>query len=251
MKISAVVLAGGRLENSLNERFQVKSKGLIPLGGKSMILSVLEALRKSPSIEWISVSAPGGELPPEAEVLADVVAPSGDDILESLKNGIEALNEKPEWVLAAPCDAAFLTSEAIDDFLERCWKKEADLCYSFVSKEDSERAYPGLSHTYVRLREGVFCGGSLVLMRPEILGKAAKLVRDILSARKAPWRLAAILGFSIVWKFSQGALSIADLEARAFRLLGSRAVGIQVPHPSVAFNVDTAAQLEQAEKFLK
>ncbi|MFH0802896.1 MAG: NTP transferase domain-containing protein [bacterium] len=251
MKISAVVLAGGRVEKSLSERFQVSSKGLIPLKGKMMILPVLEALRKSPSIEWISVSAPGGELPAEAEVLADVVASSGDDILDSLKNGIEALNEKPEWVLAAPCDAPFLTSEAVEDFLERCWKREADLCYSFVSREDSEKAYPELSHTYVRLREGVFCGGSLVLIRPEILEKALKLVREILSARKAPWRLAAILGFSIVWKFSQGALSIADLEERAFRLLGSRAAGIQVPNASVAFNVDSAAQLEQAEKFLE
>lgn len=251
MKVSAVVLAGGRLEKSLGERFKVGSKALIPLGGRSMILPVLEALRKSPSIEWISVSAPGGELSPEVEVLADVMAKSGRDILESLENGIEALNERPEWVLAVPCDAPFLTSAAVEDFLAICLEQKADLFYSFVSREDSEKAYPGLSHTYVRLREGVFCGGSLILLRTGILRGAVKLFRDVLSARKLPWRLASILGFTIVWKFSQGALSIGDIEKRASRLLGARAVGVSLPHPCAAFNVDSLAQLEQAEKYME
>lgn len=250
MRIKAVVLAGGGLLPEFRERFDVPSKAFIPLAGKMMVEYILEALRLCGDLEEMVLVTPTEDLPGKLSGMVKAAAPSGENIVSSLKSGIRALGEPPERVLAVPCDLPLLTGEAIKDFLQRCADLRAALYYSYVGRDVSEAAYPRLRHTYVRLREGVFCGGGLVLFDPRTMDKCEKLFKRVTSARKRPWQIAGILGGSIIAKFLLGTLSVRDLEKRVSDLLGFQTRGVLTPYPEVGFNVDHQEELEMAEKIL-
>jgi len=251
MKIPAVVLAGGELEKSLEERFDSRSKAFITIRGKMMVEYVMDALENAPSVGEKIISAPDGKIPPEIEKKFDGIARSGENILMSMKNGIEMIEPAPARVLVVPCDAPLLTPDSIEDFISRCEKSEGDLFYSFLPRKISEEKYPGFKHTYVKLREGIFCGGSLFLINPAVIEAARKLFERVIAARKKPWRIATLLGLKIIFKFSQGILTVKDLEEKVSQLLGYRAAGIETSYPEVGINIDSAEQYDRVLEILK
>ena len=97
-----------------------------------------------------------------------MIIPPGRSLLESLNNGLRAIDiEEPLLVLTS--DIPLISKDALEDFLFRCKQKEADVYYSFVPKEINESKYPGVQRTYVKLYEGTFTGGNLVLLSPEVI----------------------------------------------------------------------------------
>jgi hypothetical protein len=70
------------------------------------------------------------------------------------------------------------------------------------------------------------------------------------AARKAPLRLAAVLGPDIVVRFALRRLSIADAERRATTLLGAPAGALRCTHPEIAINVDRPTDVALANALL-
>ena len=245
-RVAAIVLAGGALEEKLGQVVRVKHKAWIPLGGRLMVERVLDALEGCPRIGERVLVAQDEDVPPSVRRRVLDVAPPGDCMPDSFAAGVARLRSTHQTILAIPCDMPFLEPASIEDFLDRCATRPADIWYSFVRRETSEARYPGLRHTWVSTREGTFCGGGLVLFRPHMIDRARSFLAQLAEARKRPWRLASLLGPKIIFKMLLRTISIAEVEERVSLLLGGTAVGIESPCPDVGFNVDAPEELATA-----
>lgn len=230
----AIVLAGGGPEPTLDPT--VANKALIPIAGRSMIAYVLDALRGARGVGKIAVVGPES-LPPDVASRADVSLPARGSMLDSLARGVEALAPRAH-VLAVAADLPLLSSAAVDAFLDACAGRDAGIYYSIVPREVTEQRYPGVRKTYVRMVEGTFCGGGLILFAPAVVERLRPLVARAVAARKRPWQLAQMLGVGTLVKLALGRLSVVEAEARASALAGITTRAVIVPHPEIALDVD-------------
>ena len=107
-----------------------------------------------------------------------------------------------------------------------------------------------MPHTWARLRDGVYCGGGLIALRPRVLPALERFIEELGAARKKPWRLASLFGSRMLAKYALGRLSIADAEARARELLGAPVRAVVSPYAETAVNVDRATDVALAERLV-
>lgn len=243
----AVFLAGGKVEKDFASFGDLPSKAYLPLNGKWMGELVLEILRKIPRLRRILAVAP----PYASPFSGTTQVPSGSTLLDSLSSGFTRLLPETEMALVVPCDLPCLSRGGVEDFLNQCEAAKAGFLYSYVSRADSERFFPGVSHTYVTLREGQVCGGGLIAIVPKYFPSLKQFAGRATAGRKNIFALAGILGFSFLLKLALGKLSIEDAEKRATELFGFPAKGIQSRFPEIAFNVDDTRTFRQALRFCK
>lgn len=243
--VDAVVLAGGPPAPALTG--SALPKAFAPIGPMTMVEWVLAALRGAPRIGRIALVGPA-PLPPAAAAAATLTVPSSRGLLENLSAGLAALGEGAPrgaaTVLIAAADVPLLTSAAVAAFLDAAQAAGADAAYAIVPREDVARAAPGVRKTFVRLADGVFTGGALVLLRPDAFARARPLIERAVRARKRPWELARLFGLATLVGLATGRLRIAALERRAEVLAGLRARAVVCRDPGVALDVDTPEMLE-------
>lgn len=250
-RIGVVVLAGGRLEASLAPIVEVKHKAWLPLGNSMLVERVLNGLEPCPGLAQTVLVAEAADVPEQVRSRVAHIAPPGNNILDSLASGVAALSPACDLVLAVPCDMPFLRPESVEGFLRLCESRPAAVWYSYIRKECSEARYPGLRHTWVRIAEGTFCGGGLVLMETACLGKARSFMTRLTDLRKNPLGLASLLGWGFLWRLLRHTLTVAEAEARVSHLLGTQARGIETPYADVGFNVDAPDELKTAQALVR
>ncbi len=242
-----VILAGGGCQPDLCHEGE-ESKGFIKLGGRMMIEYVIETARMINDAGSVVLSGPEN-IPDEIRKKVDKICCSGKGIIDSLSQGLrECTTEK---VIVMPCDTPFITKEASEDFIESCRKRSASFYYSYLPKEISEHKYPALPHTYARLKEGTFCGGSLVMIDREDFHKGEKLLRMLTGSRKNLAGIAFKLGPIPLFKFLTHTITVPELEKVGEKILGLKVAGIKSEYAEIAFNVDEYAHFEIAEKYIK
>jgi GTP:adenosylcobinamide-phosphate guanylyltransferase len=243
----AVLLAGGKLEEAFAPFGPAPGKAYLLLNGKRMADYVLDVLINVPRIRRIVAVIPkGANAFPNTHAVA-----GGETLMESLSAGFQVLKSETTLALVATADIPFLTKEALENFMNACEKEEAGFYYSFVSQIDSEKKFPGIPHTYVKLKEGRFCGGGLLAIAPKNFSSLKKFAEEATQKRKNIFALAKIFGVSFLLKLLLGRLSIQEVEKRASQLLGFPAKGILSPYPEVAFNIDDPKTLKLGLNFLK
>jgi hypothetical protein len=167
-------------------------------------------------------------------------------MLQSLRSGLAGFTEDA-LVLVAASDLPALDAAAVDEFLDLAAARQLDVAYACLERRWHVAAYPEFPHTWARMREGRFCGGGLVALRPRVLDRLTTLLDRLGAARKSPLRLAALFGWDVAARFALGRLAIPEAEARAGRLLGGARVGaILCTQPQVALNVDRVADVALA-----
>ena len=223
------------------------NKAFVPVGGVPMVTRVLKALRTVPEIEQITVVAPTVALDDSALTLADVRRSSGDKIIESVQRGLSE-SDPDAMMLLATSDAPLLSTESLREFAKTLASIDADLVYAITERKAHEKRYPGVPHTWARMRGGVYCGGAVFGMRPRVVSALTKFLDELAAARKSPLRLARAFGWDVVLRFVLGMLPISAAETRASALLGYRVRAI-VAEPDLAFNVDRKSDLALAERF--
>lgn len=229
----AIVLAGGGPEPGLEP--PVPNKGFLEIAGRPLVVHVGDALRASRGISRIAVVGP--EAPIRA-LLPDVVpVPDGAGIMDNVVRAVRVLGSTVP-VLVVASDLPLLTPEVVEDFLSRCEQEGADFHYAIVPQDVMLRRFPGARKTFVRVTDGTFTGGSVMLFNPAVIDRVRVFVERVIAARKKPWLLAQAFGWSIVMKFASGRLSIAEMEAKVTELLGITARAVITPHPELALDVD-------------
>lgn len=240
------MLGGGDPGDPFAAAHGVKVKPLIPVGGQPMAAHVLRALRGSGLIERIAYVGP---TTPEIDAVIDLRVTDVGTLLGNLEAGVEALSTaglRPgERVLVATADIPMLTAAQVRDVLLGA-PADAALVYPVVRREVCEAEYPGVKRTYARLKDGTFTGGNLFLLDPALIGQFLPRLRDVLAARKAPLRLAALIGPGILLRLLTGRLTVAALEERVSALLEVPARALVTPHAAVGTDVDKEEDLALA-----
>ncbi|MCS7172963.1 MAG: nucleotidyltransferase family protein [Armatimonadetes bacterium] len=233
MRVDAVVLAGGGGEEGLPEG--LPNKAFLPVAGIPMVERVMRVVRATPQVGRIVLVAP--HLPEAVRDLCDLWIPDTQDLLGNALAGLRALSPAP-WVLLVASDLPLLTPQAISEFLEGCREGQAEVYYPVIPRAVVEAAFPGLRKTYVRMAEGVFTGGGMILVRPEILQRLEPVIRQVVEVRKNPARLAGLFGPQYVVKYALGRLRITDLEERVQAITGIRGKAVVCHRPELAVDVD-------------
>lgn len=225
----------------------VAVKALLPVGGEPMALHVLRALRGSGRVARVAYVGP---TLPDMDPLIDERVTDHGTLLSNLEAGVEQLSRaglaSGARVLVVTADIPLVTPEQIADVLASA-PPDAGLVYPVVRRSECERAYPGVKRTYARLREDTFTGGNLFLLDPGLIGQFLPRLREVLAARKAPLRLAGLIGPGVLVKLLTRRLTVPELEARVSTILGVKARALITPHAAIGTDVDKETDLTLVE----
>jgi GTP:adenosylcobinamide-phosphate guanylyltransferase len=251
----AVALAGGVLEPDFARAgHRVANKAYLRIGAVTMLERVLLALRGSAAIGRIRcVTQPdafAAEFGERGKTLCDDVIAPGIDLIDSMLAGFAGLPDDAMTVVAAT-DIPLVTSAALDAFARAAAETPCDVGYGFVRREAHLKRYPQVRHTWVRLKEGTFCGGGVSVVRAGAGAQMASLLRRFAAARKSPMRLAALFSPFLVMRLLLGHVSVSELERRADALSGLRCRGIACDEPELAVNVDRIEDLRTVEGLMR
>ncbi len=246
--VPCVVLAGGKANAEIQALTGHSNRALVVVDGKSLLRRVVDALASAgPEIGSITVI---GDLPedPAYELLPDT-----GSFVENLFAGVRA-NSGAEYVLITTCDLPFLTGEIVAQYvrpaLEMAAQTRAGFVWPIVPVASCYKRFPGVKRTSIKLREGAFTGGNLMLVRSDFVLGERERISEVYEARKSPRRLAMMLGIGTVvrlllaQKISPGFLSIPPLEKAVGRLLGVPARALICELPEIATDIDRASDFE-------
>ena len=248
--ITAVVLAGGPPDDVARLEPGAPNKAFVRIAGVTMLERTLRALRDAQSVGRIIVVAPRVAEGNPALALADERRDDGDKIRTSLRNGLAGLSPD-EIVLVSTSDLPVLTAASVDDFVARARATDADLGYGCLERRVHESAFPDVPHTWARLRDGTFCGGGFIAIKPRVMPELERFIERLGAARKNVFRLASLFGWDMFVRFAFGRLAIANAEARASHLLDARVRAIISPYAETAVNVDRVSDVALAERLLR
>ena len=246
----AVVLAGAPAEPELKDKYSVAYRAELPIAGKMMAQHVIDALKASSCVGNIHVV---GDIKCDG---ADGFIPPAGTLIENLIAGMKACGSDGCGLIVTS-DIPLVTPEAIDDFIERCGDLSADFYYSIIPKEACEKRFPGVRRTYVRLAEGTFTGGNIMVMSSRLVTENANLIREVVAARKSPMKLSRLIGLGTLLRMVIAqtvwakAVNIATLEKTAGRILKADIKAVKTPYAEIGADVDDAEQFEAMEKLLK
>lgn len=248
--IDAVVLAGGPMDAVAQQQPDAPNKAFVEIDGVTLVARVLSALRRSHAIGRIAVVAPPAAGKRSELAAADELRPDGIRITESLRNGLAGF-APDRAVLVVASDLPVLTPVAVDDFVERAERLDADVIYGCVEKRAHLGRFAKVPHTWARLRDGTFCGGGIFAIKPRVLPRLERFIEQLGAARKHPFRLASLFGWDVLARFAIGRLTIAQAEQRATGILGAPVRALVSGYPETAVNVDRVSDIALAEELVK
>lgn len=231
--MEAIVLAGGKADDRLAQKFGVASKTLVLHRGRPLVEYTLEALIQA-GLEVIFVG-------PEATLnpLPKVYLPDHGSLIANLEAGLNAaIGEK---VLVATGDTPFLSPEAVRWILQNA--PQAGFVYSIIDKKTIEQRFVNMRRTYVRIREGAFTGGNIVIIEKKLFFTALPLLKRALALRKRPLALARMIGFGTLLRVLLGQADIASLEAKVSQIIGVSARALITPYAEVGVDIDKEEDL--------
>jgi GTP:adenosylcobinamide-phosphate guanylyltransferase len=247
--IDAVVLAGGKNSDAMRAATGVENRAMVRLGDETMLDYVLSALRSSDNIEKVIVV---GEVPePEG---CCVVSP-GATLVDNLFRGLAHANQTRP-VLTVTSDIPFLTPAAVNDFVHQALATKADFCYPIIPLFLCKQQYPQMQRTSLKVKEGTFTGGNLILLNPRTLADQHGTILSAYASRKSPLKLGQMVGLGLTMRlllsqtFSPRLISVPDLEAGVSALLGCRAAAVITHYPEIGTDIDKPEDVKIAQEML-
>jgi GTP:adenosylcobinamide-phosphate guanylyltransferase len=254
-RFTAVVLAGDRTPGDPVARAAgVCCKALSPIGGKAMILRVLDALGQSESVAArLLCGPPRVALERCSELRAGIEAGAWDWLenqatpSSSAYRALQSLGEDVP-VLLTTADHALLRNEIVDDFCYRAIESGLELVVGVVPYNQVMAAHPGVRRTGWRFRDDTYCGCNLFAFARPRARRAADFWRKVEQERKHPWRVVRLLGWGSVLRYLTSRLTLAEAVERLSRRLGIRIGHVVLPFPEAALDVDTLSDWEYVRR---
>jgi GTP:adenosylcobinamide-phosphate guanylyltransferase len=247
---NALILAGTKKKGPLEISENVDNKALIMLNGRPMIDYIVDALNNSENIDKILVVGPRKELHPYIGKKVKEILNPGDSILENMEIGLNYFNSDDN-LLFLTSDIPLITPEAIDEFLRICTKRKASIGYPIITKENIIKKYPETERTYVKMKEGIFCGGNIIFFKPDVFFQNKKLINELFENRKATWKYAKILGLKFILKFLFKTLTLREIEKRVTDILGYNSVAVMISYPEIMIDLDKPSDLKLIRKCIE
>lgn len=232
--MDCLILAGGRCPDDLREATGVEYRSNLLYEGRTFLEIVSEAVQAAE--RTITIGGPEGD--------PATWAPGGKTFIESMRVGLGKVAS--DKFLLATCDLPFLTREAVDDFIQRC-EPEAGLNYPIIDAKLCAQRYPGARRTTLKLKEGVFTGGNLALIRTDGMRTFLPILEKAYENRKKVFRLASQIGYDTLFKVLVGqmfpsTLRLHALEQKISQWLKTPVRAIVTPYVEIGTDIDNLAQ---------
>lgn len=240
----ALVLAGSRGGvDPVADYAGVSQKGLIILGGRTLLTRVLDALDKA-GAERIGVSTNDAAL--EAALAGEITRaavsrlPSAAGPSQSVHDGAQAMGTP---LLVTTVDHALLQAEWVTDFMADT-PADADIAILLGEEALVQAAAPATRRTYLAFRDGRYSGCNLFYLKTPASLRAIDLWRTVEKHRKQPWKIAALFGPVMLVRYLLGRMTLDEMVARIGRLAGVKAAAVRARHGLAAVDVDKPADLD-------
>ena len=240
----ALVLAGSRGGvDPVADYAGVSQKGLIVLGGRTLLTRVLDALDKA-GAERIGVSTNDAAL--EAALAGETTRaavsrlPAAAGPSQSVHDGAQAMGTP---LLVTTVDHALLQAEWVTDFMADT-PAEADIAILLGEETLVQAAAPTTKRTYLAFRDGRYSGCNLFYLKTPASLRAIDLWRTVEKHRKQPWKIAALFGPVMLVRYLLGLMTLDEMVARIGRLAGVKAAAVRARHGLAAVDVDKPADLD-------
>lgn len=240
---NALILAGMKKKGPLEIAENVDNKALIMINHQPMVAYIVDALNHSKNIDKILVVGPKNELHSFIGKKVEEILDPGNSMLENMEIGLNYFNSSDN-LLILTSDIPLITPEAIDEFLSICTQRKASIGYPITTKERIIEKYPETERTYVKMKEGVFCGGNMVFFQPEVFFQNKQLIQDLFNNRKNNWKNARKLGLKFIIKFLFKTLTIKEAEKRVTSILGYNSIAVTVSYPEIMIDLDKLSDLK-------
>lgn len=247
--MKAFILAGGKDHINIEG---CPNKALLPIEGAPMLQYIIDALRGSTYIDGIAIIGDVELLKKHVQVdgSRDVFLQEEEKMIDNVVKGLDYFQDQ-ENLLLITSDIPFIHTDAIDHFIQASLDSGADLTYPIISKETQLDSFPDMQRTYVKLQEGSFTGGNMIMAKPSIKENCISMARHMIQNRKKPWRMVQILGLGFLIQLLMGKLTIKKLENRIGELLGITPKAIITPYAEIGNDIDKPEDVELVKKYIR
>jgi hypothetical protein len=237
--VDVILPAGGRIEGDFAREAGAEVKALIPLGRRTLLDTVLEAVRATGYVNRAVVVGPDA-VQKHADSSADAFLPERGSGPENIFHGFEWLGKQTDaadHVLILTTDLPFILPDSVSGFLNRC-PPDSDICLPLFEKSDFECRFQGSQNTYVKLRDGEWTVGGAYRLRRQALEKNREHIDRLFHARKSAAKMAKLLGPLFIARYLTRTLRVPHLECHCARLTGCAAAAVKGCDPALAFDID-------------
>jgi GTP:adenosylcobinamide-phosphate guanylyltransferase len=246
MALQIIITAGGELPRDMAGA-GVANKALLRLGGTRLLDRALAAAAEVPRRGEMAVV--GDEQVRAVLDPAVRYVPSGGSVVDNLQRGFEALGGRDHDYLVLSSDLPFLTAAAATQFVEAA-QNSAELAAPLITRASFLARFPGAPNRFEQLDGRAVTMGSAFYFTGPLLQANIPLMRDFAKYRKAPHKLALLLGWEILWGFLIRRVRLAALERRAAAITGGVVRGIELDAPELAFDIDSQLEFDYARRLL-
>lgn len=247
-QFTAVVLAADRTPNDpVALAAKVSCKALAPVGGRPMVLRVLDALAGSNQVDTCILCGPPGAIVDREPLLQERLAAPGLRWLPPRAtpstSAAAALASIPAAmpVLLTTADHALLRPEMVEHFCSEAQTTGCDVVAALASYTQIVAKYPGMRRTRTRFSDGDFCGCNLFAFLTPKGRAAADFWRRVENERKRPAKMLSELGWRVVLRYLLGRLSLKDALQHISHRMGLRVGVVILPFPEAAVDVDSVS----------
>lgn len=243
--VNAIILAGDSDSSPVKD---IANKALIKIRGRYMVEYIIQSLNNANCVNKTIIVGPKA-VRLAVEDMVDAVIEPGCSIIQNVSKALDFLDDD-KHVIICTCDIPLVSSEAIEDFVNRCINMDVDIGYPIIEKSLNDSKYPDIRRTYVRMKEGIYTGGNIIYMNPAVFMKCSTIAEELVENRKNAVKMGRILGIWTLIKLSMGILSVPNVEKRARRLLGINARAIITQYPEIGNDVDKIDDVEIVNKYI-
>lgn len=242
----AVVLAADRTSaDPVALAAGVPCKALAPVGGRPMLLRVLDALSAAEEVGDCILCGPSADL---LEGVPEIRERIGAGALRWLphqatpsNSALSALHSLPADapVLLTTADHALLSAPVVDYFCKKARRSGCDVVAGLASYAMTLARYPGMRRTKTRFRDGPYCGCNLYAFLTPESRTAADFWRRVEHQRKRPLKMIAELGWLTALRYVLGTLSLNGALRLVSKRMGVKAGAVVLPFAEAAVDVDS------------
>jgi len=255
---TTIVLAGDRrAQDPLLTATGARCKAVVPVGGKPMVVRVLDAVAEARSTGKVILCGPPWEEVTRQPALLERITSGEAKWVESevtpCRSVLHALDiaglQTP--VLITTADHALLSAPLIDHFCTEAMKRPADVVVGLAPHDLVMNRFPETRRTVLRFKGGGYCSCNLFAFLTHQARKAPEFWQQMEHKRKKPLRLVWEVGVTTLVQFLLGRLSLAVALRRTSEKIRSRVDAVLLPFPEAAVDVDTPHDLQVVGKFLE
>ncbi len=249
--MEALVTAGGicKPDEPLYPLAGDQPKALLPMVGKPMVQWVLDALAESQSVDRVTIIG--------LDASADVhcgnkpvdFTPDAGDLLDNTASGVQHIHQRnpsAEYVLLVASDLPLISPQMVDWVVAQSENETVDFVYNIVRKSLMVSRFPESRRSYVRLKEGYWCGGDMNITHTRLVQGVNPAWRRIAEARKNARKQAALVGLGTLILLLTRQLTLEKAIEVADKRLGVRAKVLDSPFAEIGMDVDKPFQYEIA-----